>query len=44
MSKHFNLVKRNYDNGLWSKSKVYNAVGRWITAEEYELIVGEEYE
>lgn len=44
MSKNFNLVKRNYDNGLWSKNKVYNAVGRWITAEEYELIIGEEYE
>ena len=43
MSKKFNQVKTYYDTGLWSKTKVRNAVGRWITEEEYELIVGEPY-
>lgn len=42
-SKKFEQVKGYYDNGLWSKRKVYNAVGRWITAAEYEEIVGEPY-
>lgn len=43
-SKKFNQVKTYYDNGLWSKKRVWDAVGRWITAEEYEEIVGEPYE
>lgn len=42
-SKKFEQVKGYYDNGFWSKRKVYNAVGRWITAAEYEEIVGEPY-
>ena len=45
MSKKFALVKRYYDQGLWSKARVRNAVVKeWITAEEYELITGEVYE
>lgn len=45
MSKKFELVKRYYDQGLWSKARVRNAVVKeWITAEEYELITGEVYE
>lgn len=44
MSIKFNLVKQYYDNGLWSKERVYNAVGKWITLEEYYLIVGVENE
>ena len=47
MSEHsskFNEVKRYYDNGLWKKKAVRNAVVKgWITAEEYEEIVGEVY-
>jgi hypothetical protein len=43
-SKNFEKVKNYYDMGLWSKSKVYNAVGRWITPEEYKEITGEDYE
>lgn len=44
MSKNFNKVKSYYDNGFWSKAKVHEAVvKKWITAEEYELIVGEPY-
>lgn len=45
MSKKYELVKRYYDQGLWSKARVRNAVVKeWITAEEYELITGEVYE
>lgn len=44
MSKNFEKVKRYYDGGLWSKYRVSEAVKKgWITAEEYELIVGEPY-
>lgn len=43
MSKNFEKVKNYYDRGLWNKTRVYNAVGKWITAEEYELITGEPY-
>lgn len=42
-SKKFEQVKGYYDNHLWNKRKVYNAVGRWIEAWEYEEIVGEPY-
>ena len=42
-SKKFDLVKDFYDRRLWSKTRVWNAVGRWITAEEYEEITGEPY-
>lgn len=44
MSKHFEKVKLYYERGQWSKAKVRNVVGKWITEEEYELIVGESYE
>ncbi len=43
MSKKYYTVKSYYDRGYWSKNKVYNAVGKWITAEEYALITGEPY-
>lgn len=43
MSKNFNKVKNYYDKGLWSKARVHEAVGKWITAEEYKLITGEDY-
>lgn len=45
MSPKFNKVKGYYDNGLWNKTMVRNAVVKeWITAEEYQEITGEEYE
>ena len=45
MSKKFNLVKKYYEQGLWSKRRVHDAVLKdWITAEEYKEITGEEYE
>ena len=43
MSKNFGKVKNYYDNGIWSKERVYNAVGRWINPEEYKKITGENY-
>lgn len=43
MSKNYNKVKDYYDSGLWSKAMVKNAVGRWITEEEYKLITSEDY-
>lgn len=32
-----------YENGLWSKQMVKNAVGKVITGQEYEDIAGESY-
>lgn len=43
MSEHspkFAQVKTYYDTGMWSKEQVRNAVGRWITEEEAEEIIG----
>lgn len=44
-SKNFEKFKAYYDNGLWSKEKLHNVVGKktGITAEEYEEITGEPY-
>ena len=39
----FDRVKMYYDKGIWSKERVYNVVGKVITAEEYEQITGEPY-
>lgn len=45
MSKKYNLVKKYYEQGLWSKRRVHDAVVKgWITADEYKEITGEEYE
>ena len=43
MSKNFEKVKNYYDNDIWSKERVYNAVRKWITTEEYKQITGEDY-
>ena len=43
MSKNFEKVKTYYERGMWSKSRVYAAVGKWITAEEFREITGEDY-
>lgn len=40
----FDRVKMYYDKGLWSKERVYNVVGKVITAEEYKEITGQEYD
>lgn len=45
MSAKYATVKKYYDEGSWKKKAVKNAVKKgWITAEEYALITGEEYE
>lgn len=43
-SKNFLKVKNYYDRGKWTKGMVHDAVGRWITGEEYTEITGEPYE
>ena len=43
MSKQFEKIKRYYETGKWSKKWVHDAVGKLISAEEYETIVGEPY-
>lgn len=43
MSKNYIKVKRYYDSRLWSAAMVHAAVGKWITAEEYETITKEVY-
>mgnify|MGYP002622074877 CR=1 FL=1 len=42
-SVNFYKVKSYYDDGRWSITKVRNAVGRWITQEEFTEITGESY-
>lgn len=42
-SKNYNKVKNYYDRGLWGIDKVYNAVGKWITEDEYKEITGFTY-
>ena len=40
----FEMIKKNYDRGLWNKQMVVVAVTKGvITAEQYEEIVGEPY-
>lgn len=43
MSKKYSKVKSYYEAGLWSLEMVRNAVGRWITEEEYTEITGKEF-
>lgn len=44
MSRRFEKVRRYYEEGLWSKARVREAVVHsWITAEEYFEITGEVY-
>jgi hypothetical protein len=43
-SEKFETVKQYYESGLWNETMVRNAVGRWITAEEYEEITGKPME
>ena len=43
-SKKFDTVKKYYDLKVWGETRVRNAVvKKWITAEEFEEIVGKEY-
>ncbi len=41
----FEIIKRNFDRGLWSANMVALAVSKGvITAEQYKTITGEDYE
>ena len=40
-SPKFELVKNYYDKGFWNASRVHMAVGKWITQEECNEILGE---
>ncbi len=42
-SENFEKVKAYADKGLWSIQRIANAVGKWITAEEFEEITGLTY-
>jgi len=43
-SEKFDKVKNYYDRGLWNEARVANAVVKeWITADEYEEIIGSPY-
>jgi len=40
----FEIIKKNYERGLWTKQMVTLAVKKGvITAEQYEEITGEKY-
>lgn len=43
-SEKFEKVRNYYKNRLWTLEQVRNAVGKWITEEEYEEITGQVYE
>ena len=40
----FEKVKFYYDEGLWNEQRVRNVVGKVLSVEEYEEIVGEPYD
>ena len=42
-SPNYEKVKDYYDRGLWDINQVFNAVGRWITEDEYKEITGFDY-
>lgn len=42
-SDKFIKVKDYYDAGKWNLQMVQNAVGKWITKEEFKEITNQEY-
>lgn len=42
-SENFDKVKTYYDNYCWDINRVFNAVGKWITEDEYKEITTLEY-
>lgn len=42
-SPNYAKVKRYYDKGFWTLKMTWDAVGRWIRADEYEEITGYVY-
>lgn len=43
-SKKFDLVRSYYKLGSWDIRRVRNAVGKYITPEEFEDITGQAYD
>ena len=43
-SKNFEKVRLYYQLKLWDAARVRNAVGKWITPEEYGEITGRVYD
>lgn len=42
---NYDIIKRNFERGLWSRAQVKVAVRKGvITAEQYEEITGEQYQ
>lgn len=44
LSKIAEKYKKYYEKGFWTKKMLMNVVGKKITKEEYEIIIGETYE
>lgn len=42
-SKNYEKVKKYYKDNCWSIDRVWIAVGKWITEEEYKEITGFTY-
>ena len=43
-SKHYDKVKKYYDEGFWNEARVRSAVVKgWITEAEFAEITGKEY-
>lgn len=44
MTKNFDIAKKNYERGLWTKEMIANLTEKGkITETEYKEIVGEDY-
>lgn len=44
MSKNYEKVKGYYEKGFWTIEMVQNAIGKWITEDEYVVITGKQLE
>lgn len=44
MSKNFDKVKQYYNRGHWPLEWVYEAVGLWITVDEFQEITDKTFE
>lgn len=42
-SENFEKVRGYYKSHLWNLTRVRNAVGKWITEEEYQEITGKTF-
>ena len=43
MSKNFYKVENYYRLKLWNIDRVRASVGKWITADEFKIITGQDY-